>query len=111
MIQQISQALNPIAKDKKIYCKPIVFQISKLGHSDTHRVRQILINLVNNAIKFTDAGGVTISALYNHHTTLLTYEVRDTGKGIEKASQEAIFEERFVKAIQTSSISLEVERA
>ena len=93
MIQQICQALKPIADDKSIYlqadCMP---DLPKWAHSDSHRIRQILINLVNNAIKFTTTGGVTISASYNHYAHLLTYEVRDTGKGIPKDSHEEIFE-------------------
>jgi signal transduction histidine kinase/CheY-like chemotaxis protein len=52
---------------------------------DGHRLRQIIMNLVNNAIKFTDKGGVDVSV--NHvrfdHTIQLTFSVNDTGRGID----------------------------
>jgi len=62
---------------------------------DPGRLRQVLINLLGNAIKFTDRGGVTL------RTTLIAYhgaecrlrlEVQDTGIGIPSAKQQLIFE-------------------
>jgi PAS domain S-box-containing protein len=59
--------------------------------SDEARMRQILVNLVSNAVKFTETGGVTI-----HLTTLtkahrLLVEVEDTGPGISEADQQRLF--------------------
>ena len=67
---------------------------------DAGRLRQILFNLVGNAIKFTDDGDVAVSVRRQEstgeHVTLL-FEVSDTGIGIPEDKQEAIFHE-FVQA-------------
>ena len=60
---------------------------------DGPRVRQVLLNLVANAVKFTEAGGVTIRAAHDH--TGLTIEVIDTGPGVPLAAQARIFEPFF----------------
>lgn len=52
---------------------------------DSKRVRQILINLLSNSIKYTKKGVVTLKVSWNHDETnpVLTFEVRDTGIGIK----------------------------
>ena len=63
---------------------------------DENRLRQILMNLVNNALKFTDEGGVTLSASLNtgHEidTPKLIISVQDTGKGIPSDQYEQVFD-------------------
>jgi len=64
---------------------------------DGIRIRQILLNLVGNAVKFTEQGSVTISALTSdagstQDSVKLKLIVRDTGIGIEKQQQKRIFE-------------------
>ncbi len=69
-------------------------------HGDDSRLRQILINLIGNAIKFTKAGGITVrvrSARAGNGATSLRIEVEDTGIGIPADKQEQIFE-RFAQA-------------
>ena len=69
-------------------------------HGDDSRLRQILINLIGNAIKFTRTGGITVrvrSARAGPGTTSLRIEVEDTGIGIPGDKQEQIFE-RFAQA-------------
>ena len=56
---------------------------------DEKRIRQILVNLINNAIKFTDQGRVLISSSYQDN--YLHISVDDTGCGIAKKDQEQIF--------------------
>ena len=63
---------------------------------DEVRLRQILVNLIGNAIKFTDQGHIRLSArsLYpeaDHSTLDLVFEVEDTGMGIAKQQQEKVF--------------------
>lgn len=63
---------------------------------DETRIRQILVNLVGNAIKYTNSGSVKIiidtDEFYGQDKTYLTIEVIDTGIGIPQSQQELIFE-------------------
>jgi signal transduction histidine kinase/ActR/RegA family two-component response regulator len=59
---------------------------------DTDRVRQVLINLVGNAVKFTGAGGVTLTAGYDSHTAMLSVSVLDTGPGIGEDRRSSLFQ-------------------
>ena len=60
---------------------------------DTTKVRQVLINLLGNAIKFTDSGEVFLRIRYKHGPQPeIEFEVRDTGIGIKEKSQQAIFD-------------------
>ncbi|HEY9828861.1 MAG TPA: PAS domain S-box protein, partial [Stenomitos sp.] len=66
-------------------------------YTDEGKLRQILINLIGNAIKFTDHGYVVVKVTLtdtsqNHHTQHLKFEVQDTGAGIPANEKETIFE-------------------
>jgi signal transduction histidine kinase len=61
------------------------------AHGDARRVSQVLLNLVGNAIKFTDKGEVEIRAAAANGQLVLT--VRDTGPGIADVDQDRIFGE------------------
>ena len=62
--------------------------------TDAHRLRQVLLNLVGNAVKFTERGGVTVEARLEASDAdwLLVVDVADTGVGIPAEQLEAIFE-------------------
>jgi len=63
---------------------------------DPHRLRQIIVNLVSNAIKFTERGGITVRirpVRQDNRQTLLRFEVRDTGIGIPPEKCKTIFKE------------------
>jgi len=67
---------------------------------DPARLRQALINLVGNAIKFTERGRVDLEAEIradSHHVVRICFAVKDTGIGISKEAQQRIFES-FVQA-------------
>ena len=62
---------------------------------DAQRLRQVLVNLIGNAVKFTERGGVRLeigSVRADAHRQWLRFEVRDTGIGIEPAYLDRIFE-------------------
>ncbi len=61
------------------------------GHGDERRLAQVLLNLVGNAIKFTDAGEVVIRASASNGA--FNVSVRDTGPGISAADQAKLFQE------------------
>jgi two-component system sensor histidine kinase/response regulator len=62
-------------------------------HTDPIRLRQILINLIGNAIKFTERGGVDIEVrMPHHHSSQICFAVRDTGVGIDEKEIEKLFQ-------------------
>ena len=63
--------------------------------SDEMRIKQVLINFVGNALKFTEKGYIEIGVKLTNETIL--FHVKDTGIGISKHRHEAIFE-RFIQA-------------
>jgi len=74
-------------------------------HGDTLHLRQVLINLIGNAIKFTDHGQVMVRVVVVHDSidkVRLRFEVRDTGIGIPEESQQKIFES-FAQAEESTS--------
>ena len=89
--QTVRSTLEPLAADKKLVFKVEVAPELPAGHGDGRRLTQVLINLVGNAIKFTDAGEVAITAKANNGSFYVA--VRDTGPGISAADQAKLFQE------------------
>ena len=89
--QTVRSTLEPLAADKKLAFKLELAPELPAGHGDGRRLTQVLINLVGNAIKFTDAGEVAIKAAANNGAFHVS--VRDTGPGISAADQAKLFQE------------------
>jgi GAF domain-containing protein len=89
--QTVRSTLEPLAADKKLAFKLELVPDLPPGHGDGRRLTQVLINLVGNAIKFTDAGEVAIKAEANNGSFHIS--VRDTGPGISAADQAKLFQE------------------
>jgi signal transduction histidine kinase len=89
--QTVRSTLEPLAADKKLAFKIEVPPQLPFGRGDGRRLTQVLINLVGNAIKFTDAGEVAIKAEANNGSFHVS--VRDTGPGISAADQAKLFQE------------------
>ncbi|HEV2625570.1 MAG TPA: GAF domain-containing protein, partial [Xanthobacteraceae bacterium] len=87
----VRSTLEPLASDKKLAFKLELASELPPGHGDGRRLTQVLINLVGNAIKFTDAGEVAIQAKANNGSFHVS--VRDTGPGISAADQSKLFQE------------------
>mgnify|MGYP002640443571 FL=1 len=74
---------------------------------DEMHLRQVLINLISNAIKFTDKGSVSLNVFQvggTNEKPLIRFEIKDTGIGIDKDVQEKIFED-FTQADASTSRS------
>jgi signal transduction histidine kinase/HAMP domain-containing protein len=89
--QTVRSTLEPLAADKKLGFKLDLAPELPPGHGDGRRLTQVLINLVGNAIKFTDAGEVAIKAEAKNGSFHVS--VRDTGPGISTADQAKLFQE------------------
>jgi len=89
--QTVRSTLEPLATDKKLSFKIEMATELPPGRGDGRRLTQVLINLVGNAIKFTDAGEVAIKAEANNGSFHVS--VRDTGPGISAADQGKLFQE------------------
>jgi signal transduction histidine kinase len=87
----VRSTLEPLATDKKLAFKLELAPELPPGRGDGRRLTQVLINLVGNAIKFTDAGEVAIQAKANNGSFHVS--VRDTGPGISAADQSKLFQE------------------
>jgi len=89
--QTVRSTLEPLAADKKLAFKVEMGTDLPSGRGDGRRLTQVLINLVGNAIKFTDAGEVAINAKANNGSFYVS--VSDTGPGISAADQAKLFQE------------------
>jgi len=106
-IDQVGRMFRPAAQ-----AKGLVFRTEIVGHlpdyvrADQKRLRQALINLISNAIKYTQSGEVVLKVRYA--AQIATFEVRDTGPGIAPESQEAIFApfDRGVEGARAGGIGL-----
>lgn len=61
-------------------------------HNDPNRLRQVLLNLINNALKFTDIGSITVTVHLDDPGQTLIFGVRDTGAGIAPEDLPLLFE-------------------
>ncbi len=89
-INKIVKSVAPLSKEKGLDLVADVTPEAVQITSDRQRVEQILINLLNNAIKFTDKGEVRIKCRANG-SRLIT-SVTDTGIGIEPGDMESLFQ-------------------
>jgi GAF domain-containing protein/anti-sigma regulatory factor (Ser/Thr protein kinase) len=91
LVHGVYVAAEPLAAQKKLKLTSKVADGLPVGYGDERRLAQVLLNLVGNAIKFTDVGEVSIEASCFDDT--FSIAVRDSGLGIAAADQAKIFEE------------------
>ncbi|WP_064791602.1 PAS domain S-box protein [Shewanella woodyi] len=104
LCRNLRQVFNPIAKNRELeFDIKVDEKLPATVSSDGHRIEQILRNLLSNALKFTEAGSVTLfigysaaDIVFSHScldpNTALSFAVVDTGIGIPQNKIQAIFE-------------------
>jgi signal transduction histidine kinase len=90
LVQTVFVAVESLAAEKKLALTADVAAGLPRGRGDERRLSQVLLNLVGNALKFTEAGAVRIGAGLEGGQFLVS--VADTGPGISPADRERIFE-------------------
>jgi signal transduction histidine kinase len=91
LVRGVYGAVESLAAEKKLSISTCVPAGLPPARGDERRLAQALLNLVGNAIKFTDSGEVAIEVAARDDS--LTFSVRDTGPGIAESDQVKIFEE------------------
>jgi signal transduction histidine kinase len=91
VVHTVVTAVEALAAEKQLALAVSVPADLPTGRGDERRIAQVLLNLVGNAIKFTETGSVTIAV--GAVNGEFAVSVSDTGPGIPKADQERIFQE------------------
>jgi signal transduction histidine kinase len=91
VVHGVYGAVENLAASKKLAFKVDMPKDLPAGRGDERRLTQVLLNLVGNAIKFTDQGEIVIKASADNGD--YTLAVRDTGPGISEADQQKLFQE------------------
>jgi len=91
VVSEVAQILNPLIapKELELFVETPSEEITEI-YSDRKKVFQILLNLANNAVKFTDKGEIKIK--YKRENDKLKVSVSDTGPGIKKENLDYLFE-------------------
>jgi PAS domain S-box-containing protein len=92
-IQEIVETFQYVIKEKGLYLKTELTPDIEKAHYDADRISQVLINLVNNAVKFTEKGGITIQTRKNEEENIIQITVRDTGLGVKQEDIPKLFHE------------------
>ena len=95
IVDAVATVIEPMATAKRLHVDVVVARDLPELHTDPGHVRQILLNLVSNAVKFTERGTITIVARRQEPDLGdgVVVIVEDTGVGIAKEDQERIFQE------------------
>ncbi|WP_194868485.1 ATP-binding protein [Pseudoalteromonas sp. PPB1] len=92
LLKDVESIIAPMAEQKQLeftvhYALPLPQQL----FSDETRLKQILLNIATNAVKFTETGSIQISARYRSDTARFEFEVKDSGIGMSQGEMSRVF--------------------
>jgi signal transduction histidine kinase/CheY-like chemotaxis protein len=90
IIAEAVTAVRPLVEKKRLYLRLDVPDELPTAYCDRTRIRQVVLNLVSNAARFTDTGGISVAAEVRDQQVVV--RVTDTGPGIPQEDVEHIFE-------------------
>ena len=93
LLKEVTDGLGPAVKQKKLTFKVDMPSKLPLVNGDRRRITQVVSNLINNATKFTEKGGITVRAQKEDQDILVG--VADTGMGISKENTRKLFTKFF----------------
>jgi PAS domain S-box-containing protein len=96
LVTSLVDVLEPLAREKQLGLTLQIEDAMRMGFvGDSNRVRQILTNLIGNAIKFTESGriGLAVSGIHGPKLSSVKFAVTDTGAGIAPEHLEQVFED------------------
>ncbi len=98
LLREIELLAGGLAREKGLmYTTDITFPIPRSIQTDPTRIKQILLNLVNNAVKFTEQGQIRIHCRFDQRSRRLYFEVHDSGIGMSAEELAKLFQP-FVQA-------------
>ncbi|HUO12352.1 MAG TPA: PAS domain S-box protein, partial [Caulobacteraceae bacterium] len=92
ILTEILELFQAQAGEKGLSLKLQLGELPPYVSLDADRLRQVLVNLLGNAVKFTDAGAVTLTAAYDAAAGRLSVGVRDTGVGLKEEEKAMLFQ-------------------
>jgi PAS domain S-box-containing protein len=114
VLDDVIQLEWPLAKEKNLELNLNSGNDPVLIKSDKQRIHQVLLNLINNAIKYSEKGHIDVNCFKEDDT--ITVEIKDTGIGIKKEDLQKIFdpfiqlENELTKTQKGSGLGLSVSR-
>jgi signal transduction histidine kinase len=93
VVQTAFTSVEALAAEKKLDLNVEISKDLVIGRGDEQRLAQVILNLLGNAIKFTDEGEVKVEATVSDESFVIS--VSDTGPGLAEADQQKIFEEFY----------------
>jgi PAS domain S-box-containing protein len=93
LIDEVLSELEPIIKRSNLNVSTRVRRNVPGLRTDRQKVKQIVLNLLSNALKFTPIGSVTIAASYDGKSRMVSISVKDTGVGIPEPDHAKVFED------------------
>jgi len=100
VVQTVCTAVEPMVMEKKLALEVALAPDLPIARGDERRITQVVLNLIGNAIKFTEEGKIRVQVTASDGTFLVS--VADTGPGISEADQQKIFGE-FAQADSSST--------
>ncbi len=92
IVRDVEDYFLILAEKKRIsFKKEFRFPLPRTIQTDPTRLKQILINICGNSVKFTERGGVTIETYFDQSTEMMCFAVKDTGIGLKPEQKSKLF--------------------
>jgi signal transduction histidine kinase len=93
LVPEVMTELDPVIARSRLPVSPKLRPRMPLVRTDRQKVKQIVVNLLSNALKFTHHGGIEIAVGYSDHERNASISVKDSGIGIAAENHERVFED------------------